>query len=65
MQVTTIEGIVKNGRIQLSEDIELTENAIVYVVIPSMKISTKKITSPHLIEKETAKNFEKIAEEDL
>ncbi len=65
MQVTTIEGIVKNGRIQLSEDIKLPENAIVYVVIPSLKISTKKIMSPHQIDKETAKDFEKIVEEDL
>jgi len=63
MQITTIEGIVKNGQIQFSEDIELPENAIVYVVIPSMKINTKKIMSPHLIEKETANDFEKIVED--
>lgn len=65
MRITTIAGTVKNGRIQLSEKIELPENTTVYVVIPSLKINSKKIPSAGLIDKEAAKDFEKIVEEDL
>jgi hypothetical protein len=64
MQVTTIEGIVKNGQIQLTEDFTLPEMATVYVVIPKT-IQTKKIISPRLANKDDAKLLTKIVEEDV
>jgi len=64
MQVTTIQGIVKNGQIHLSEDVKLPEMAEVYVVIPPTK-NFKKIMSPHLANKADAKKFVKKVEEDV
>lgn len=37
MSVTTYEAIVKNGHIELSENVSLPENAKVYVVIPGIQ----------------------------
>ena len=64
MQVTTIEGVVKNGQIQLPEDVKLPEMAKVYIVIPSTETG-KKIMSPRLVNKADAKSFEKIVEVDV
>jgi len=63
MQVTTIQGIVKNGQILLSEDIKLPEMTEVYVIIPPNK-NTKKIMSPRLVNKSDAVKFVKTIEED-
>lgn len=64
MQVTTIEGIVKNGQIQLTEDVKLPECTKVYVVVPNLKSRTAKIMSPHLVNKEDAEEFIKRVEID-
>lgn len=64
MQITTIQGIVKDGQIQLTEDYELPEAAEVYVIVPKMEKRTAKIMSPHLVNKEDAKFFEKTVEDD-
>lgn len=64
MQATTIEGIVKNGQIQLTEDFALPEMATVYVVIPK-STPTKKIMSPKLANKKDAKLFQKKVEVDV
>jgi hypothetical protein len=64
MQVTTIEGIVKDGQIQLTEDIKLPEAAKVYVVVPNLERKTAKIMSPHLVNKFDAERFVKTIEED-
>ena len=55
MPILTIEGTIKNGRIELSENILLPENALVYVVIPSLKVEAR--------DKENSKDFEKIVED--
>ena len=65
MQITTIQGIVKNGRIQLIEDYELPEAAEVFVIIPKMKKQTARIMSPRLVNKSDAKFFEKTVEDDF
>ncbi len=65
MQVTTIEGIVKNGQIHLSEDVKLPEATKVYVVVPNLPKKTAKIMSPRLANKADAKRFVKIIEEDV
>lgn len=66
MQVTTIQGIVENGQIKLTESITLPDNTIVYVVVPSAEKSRiPKIMSPHLVNKEDAKLFKKTVEDDV
>lgn len=65
MQITTIEGIVKNGQIQLTEDVKLPESAKVYVVVPDMEKRTAKIMSPRLANKTDAKRFVKTVEADV
>ena len=64
MQITTIEGIVKNGRIELTEDIKLPESAKVYVVIPPTE-AIRKIRSPRLANKGDAEKFVKTIEVDV
>jgi hypothetical protein len=64
MQITTIEGIVKNGQIQLTEDIKLPESAKVYVVIPPIE-TVRKIMSPRLANKTDAERFVKTIEVDV
>lgn len=63
MHVTTVEGIVKNGRIQLTEDVKLPEMTKVYVVILPVE-NTKKIMSPRLVNKADVKEFVKTVEID-
>lgn len=65
MQVTTIEGIVKDGQIHLSEDVKLPEAAKVYVVVPNLEKKTARIMSPRLANKADAQRFVKIIEEDV
>ena len=64
MRIITIQGIVKNGQIQLSEDVKLPESAKVYVVIPPNE-RVNKIMSPRLANKADAKRFVKIIEEEV
>ncbi len=59
MQITTIQGIVKNGQIQLTEDYDLPESAEVYVVIPKMEKRTAKIMSPRVVDKSKLKAFKR------
>lgn len=59
MQVTTVEGIVKNGQIHLTEEIKLPEMAKVYVVVPNLERKTAKIMSPRLVDKTRLKDFER------
>ena len=59
MQVTTIQGIVKNGQIQLTEEVNLPESATVYVVVPNFEKRTARIMSPRLVDKERLKDFER------
>lgn len=66
MQVTTIQGVVENGQIKLTESINLPDKTIVYVVVPSVeKNRIPKIMSPHLANKEDAKLFVKTVEDDV
>ena len=59
MQVTTIEGIVKNGKIQLTEDVKLPESARVYVVVPNFQNRAARIMSPRVVDKSKLKDFER------
>lgn len=42
MHVTAIEGVVRNGQIQLTEDVKLPESARVYVVVPDFQKRLQK-----------------------
>lgn len=59
MQVITIQGIVKNGQILLSEDVKLPEMTKVYVVVPNLEKRMAKIMSPRLVDKSRLKDFER------
>ncbi len=59
MQVTTFQGIVKNGQIQLTEDVKLPEAATVYVVVPNLEKRTARIMSPLLVDKGKLNDFER------
>lgn len=59
MQVTTIEGIVKNGQIHLSEELALPDSTKVYVIVPDFQRQTARIMSPRLVDKEKMKDFER------
>jgi hypothetical protein len=65
MRVTTIEGIVKNGRIELSEDLKLPESTKVYVVVPNAVRKSARIMSPRLVDKADAKRFVKTIEDSV
>jgi hypothetical protein len=56
MGVTTIQGVIENGHVVLSEPIDLQENKVVYVVIPNFE-SPKRILSPRLADKNQAVDF--------
>jgi len=59
MQVTTIQGIVKNGQIHLSEDVKLPEATTVYVVVPNLEKRTARVMSPRLVDKGKLSDFER------
>jgi hypothetical protein len=60
MGVTTIEGVVENGRIRLPAAVRLPERTKVYVVIPDVEVQTVAyIGSPRLVYPEQAVDFVK------
>ncbi len=59
MQVTTIQGIVKNGQIHLSEDVHLPEMTEVFVIVPKFEQRKARIMSPRLKDKEKLKDFKR------
>ncbi len=64
MTIPTFEGIVRNGRIELNEDVALPELAKVFVVIPPLE-NGRRILSPRLVNKADARFFEKRVVVDL
>lgn len=64
MQVTTIEGIVRNGQIQVDDDVVLPEMTKVFVIIPREE-TVRRVMSPRLVDGADAKFFEKTVEVDL
>ena len=58
MSVTTIEGIVVNGQIQLTTNVQLQDKTKVYVVIPNVQLNpTARIVTPRLADIRQAKDF--------
>ena len=58
MGVLTIEGIVDNGQIKLTSNVQLPEHTKVYIVVPDMKIEqTVHLFSPRLKNPKQAGDF--------
>lgn len=64
MQITTVEGIIKNGQILVGEEVVLPEMAKVFVIIPNDE-NVRRVMSPRLVNKADAKIFEKRVEVEL
>lgn len=60
MAVLTLEGIVRDGRIEIREDVKLAENARVYVIVPDGILSPPpRLRSPRLADIQAATAFVK------
>ncbi|MDA0839949.1 MAG: hypothetical protein O2857_19450 [Planctomycetota bacterium] len=58
MGTKTYEGFVTNGQIRLKNDIQLTENSRVFVLIPDEEdIPKARILSPRLVNLDQVKDF--------
>lgn len=58
MSLMTLEGVVKDGQIRLKSEIDLPENAKVYVIFPEIQSSgTLYYRGGHLVHPEQAKEF--------
>jgi len=64
-RLATYEGIIENGRVKLPPDAGIPDRTRVYIVVPDGEaISVPYIASPHLANREQAKDFEKRIIED-
>jgi hypothetical protein len=64
-KLATYEDIIENGRVKLPPDAGIPDKTRVYIVVPdSEAISVPYIASPHLANREQAKDFEKRIIED-
>lgn len=60
MGISTFQGVVKNGQIQLRDDVTLPEDAEVYVVIPDSKTQLRaRVHGPRLVHPGQAADFVK------
>lgn len=62
MEITTLEGIIKNGQIYVDADLMPPEMTKVYVIVPDGE-RRPTIRSPRLVNKADAKLFEKTVED--
>jgi hypothetical protein len=59
MGIMALEGIVKDGQIQLMNSVRLPENTKVYIVVPEIQVPrVVHIYSPRLAHPEQAKDFQ-------
>lgn len=61
MTISTFEGIVVNGQIQLHDNVALPDKTRVYVVIPEFEAAPPKarVYSPRLVHPELVNDFTK------
>lgn len=59
MASATYVGVVENGKVKLSDGVELKENTQVYVVVPDFVPTTLRIASPRLANAQVAPLFVK------
>ncbi len=56
--VVALEGVIENGQIRLMGNIRLPEGTRVFVVVPDIQVErVPRVVSPHLVNKEQAKDF--------
>ena len=66
MQVTAFEGIIENGQIRLTTEINLPEKTKVYVIVPGFAAKKRgHVYSPRLAHPEQAADFKKEVVEEL
>lgn len=58
MSVTTLEGVVKDGRIVVPEGSNLPESARVYVLVPDDEPRRPRVWSPRLADKSKMADLE-------
>jgi hypothetical protein len=60
MAISTFEGVVKGGQIRLRDNVQLPEDAEVYVIIPDFALLPRaRVPSPRLVRPEQVADFEK------
>jgi hypothetical protein len=60
MPPTTFEGTVKNGKIQLPDNLSLPEDTKVYVLVPSVESDARpRLRSPRLADPQKIVDFQK------
>lgn len=60
MQITTIQGVIENGQVKLTEAVEISEKTVVYVVVPSVQLSqAARIRSPRAVGREELESLER------
>lgn len=60
MQVTTIQGVIENGQVRLTEAIEIPDKTTVYVLVPAIEpVRTARIRSPRVVGGEKLENLER------
>jgi hypothetical protein len=65
MSVATFEGVVEDGRIQLSADVHLPDKTKVYVIVPGLETApVTRISSPRLAHPEQSADFKMEVIED-
>lgn len=63
MSVTTLEGIIQDGKVVISNEVSLRESSRVYVVIPDETLP-QRVFSPRLVHPEDALRINKLVEDD-
>ncbi len=58
MTIVTLEGVVEHGQIRLMNDVQLSDNTKVYIIVPSIQVEqTAHISSPRLARPEQIADF--------
>jgi hypothetical protein len=59
-RLETYEGVVEKGQVKLPTDVTIPENTRVYVLVPDSETpSLTFVASPHLVDPQQAKDFDK------
>ncbi len=58
MSIVTLEGVVEQGQIKLTSNIQLPEKTKVYVIVPGLESGPiGRVVSPRLVQRDQAKDF--------
>lgn len=57
MSITTLEGFIKDGQVQLATEAALPEGQVVYVVVPGASPHIPRVQSPRLADPRQISGF--------